>query len=177
VREEADSRKILSLIRALGREAQGPGRVYLVGGSSIVLLGDGRDSTIDVDLKLDPEPPGIFEAIAKLKNTLDVNIELAAPDQFIPALPGWRDRSQFIESVGQVEFYHYDFYSQALAKLERGHDRDHLDVKHLIDRELVQKERLWEFFESIESELIRFPSINPAQFRQAVESVCIQKPS
>ena len=30
------------------------------------------------------------------KDTLDVNVELAAPDQFIPALPGWRERSEFI---------------------------------------------------------------------------------
>ena len=62
-----------------------------------------------------------------------MNIELAAPDQFIPELPEWRDRSQFIESIGKVDFYHYDFYSQALAKLERGHDRDLKDVTYLID--------------------------------------------
>ena len=56
VLSEANEAKILHLIEQLGKRARGPGRIYLVGGSSIVLLGKGRQSTIDVDLKLDPEP-------------------------------------------------------------------------------------------------------------------------
>lgn len=170
MREEADRPKILQLIAELGKHAKGPGRVYLVGGSSIVLLENGRKTTIDVDLKLDPEPPGIFQAIATVKDSLGVNVELAAPDQFIPALPGWRERSRFIDSVGEVEFYHYDFYSQALAKLERGHDRDLRDVDFLIAHGLIDPTRLLEYFETIESELIRFPSVNPGHFRHAVKA-------
>ena len=98
------------------------GRIYLVGGASAVLLG-WRAMTVDVDLKLDPEPIGAFEAIAELKDSLDINIELAAPDQFIPALPGWRERSPFVARHGRVAFHHYDFYGQALGKIERGHRR------------------------------------------------------
>ena len=92
----------------------------MFGGSSIVLLGGGRHSTIGVDIKLAPEPAGVFNAIANLKNQLNVNNELAAPDQFIPEVPGWQSRSRFIETVSNVDFYHDDFYSQALAKPERG---------------------------------------------------------
>ena len=76
-------------MEAFGREATGPGRVYLTGGSTAVLEG-WREATVDVDLKLDPEPAGAFEAIAHLKDTLDINVELAAPDQFVPPLPGWQ---------------------------------------------------------------------------------------
>ena len=47
-----------------------------------------RDATIDVDLKLDPEPRGIFDAIVCAKNALEVNLELASPDDFMPALSG-----------------------------------------------------------------------------------------
>ena len=57
--------KILQWLGKLGEAAKGPGKIYLVGGGSIVLLGEGRDSTIDFGLKLDPEPPGIFEAICR----------------------------------------------------------------------------------------------------------------
>jgi hypothetical protein len=174
VRSTATKEKILLLIRELGKRAHGPGKIYLVGGSSIVLLEAGRDSTIDVDLKLDPEPAGIFEAIADLKNELDLNIELAAPDQFIPALPGWQERSQLIETVGQVEFLHYDFYGQALAKLDRGHDRDQADVNSMMERELVEPKELLRLFESIYAKLIRFPAINPDRFRQIVETACAQ---
>ena len=69
-----------------------------------VLMG-WRETTLDMDIKLDPEPRGIFEQIPRIKDELDVNIELAAPDQFIPELPRWRERSQFIDKFGQVEFY------------------------------------------------------------------------
>ena len=39
-----------------------------------------RETTVDADLKLDPEPAGVFEAIARLKDSLDINVELSAPD-------------------------------------------------------------------------------------------------
>ena len=61
-------------MRLLGREARGGGRIYLVGGASAVIVG-WRDTTIDVDLKLDPEPPGVFEAIARAKDVLNMNLD------------------------------------------------------------------------------------------------------
>jgi len=172
VRSAATKEKIQRLLRELGAKAKGPGRIYLVGGSSIVLLEAGRDSTIDVDLKLDPEPAGIFEAIAELKNSLDLNIELASPDQFIPALPRWRERCRFIEKIGEVEFLHYDLYAQALAKLERGHQRDLGDVEQMIERKLIQRDELLNLFRQIEPELIRHPAIDIPKFRQSVEETC-----
>lgn len=168
VRSLADQKKIERVVRELGRRAKGPGRVYLVGGSSVVLEG-GRAATIDVDLKLDPEPEGIFEAIAEIKNELDVNIELASPDQFIPEVPGWRERSAFIGREGEVDFYHYDFYGQALAKLERSHPRDLADVAAWIHTGRVRKDQLMECFLAIEPGLLRFPRIDAPSFRRRVE--------
>jgi hypothetical protein len=55
--------KIERLMQALGREAQGSGCIYFTGGASALLIG-WRSSTIDVDIRLDPEPLGIFQAIA-----------------------------------------------------------------------------------------------------------------
>ena len=55
-----------------------------------------------------PEPRLYFSAaarIAGLKEALQLNVELAAPDQFIPPLPGWRERSEQILTAGQVEFH------------------------------------------------------------------------
>ncbi len=100
----------------LAAAAQSPGKVYFTGGATALLLGF-REQTIDIDLKLDPEPKGVFEAIAKLKNSLDVNVELASPDNFIPAPRDWRERSRHIASIRSVEFFHYDFALQALSKL------------------------------------------------------------
>ena len=140
-RDATTAKKVCQLLRRLGEEAQGPGRVYLVGGASAVLVG-WRETTVDVDLKLAPEPPGVFEAIARAKEALDMNVELAAPDDFIPPLPGWQERSPHLAQHGQVAFFHYDFYAQALAKIERAHQLDWADVRAMSERGLIEPRQL-----------------------------------
>ena len=167
-RGTSDATKVLELMRRLGEEARGAGRVYLVGGASAVLVG-WRETTVDVDLKLDPEPPGIFEAIARAKDVLDMNIELAAPDDFIPPLPDWRQRSAFVVRHGQVDFLHYDFCAQALAKLERAHAQDLRDVRAMLARGLVRAEHLAQLFDAIAPEFPRYPAIDIPSFRSRLE--------
>ncbi len=171
MRASADASKIHAFMAALGKAVKSPGRVYLTGGATALLHG-WRASTVDVDLKADPEPQGMFEAIAVLKNSLNVNIELAAPDQFIPELPGWRERSLFITRHGLLEFYHYDLYSQALAKLQRGHERDLVDVEAMLKHDLIATARLLELFQKIEPGLIRYPGISAEVFRETVTQFC-----
>lgn len=124
--------------------------------------------TMDIDLKADPEPLGFFEALPRLKDELDINIELAAPDQFVPPLPGWKDRSKFIKQCGKLTFYHYDFYSQAMAKIERDHPRDRHDVAQMLKCGVVVISRLMELFNDIESQLVRYPAIDIASFKARV---------
>ncbi len=163
----AGAEKVRELMRRLGRDATGPGRIYLVGGSSAVLVG-WREATVDIDLKLDPEPEGVFEAIARAKEALNINVELAAPDDFLPPLPGWRERSPFIDRYGSVDYHHYDFYAQALAKLERGHEMDLSDVREMGRRGLIRASRLIELYESVEAAMVRYPAIDPPSFRRKV---------
>jgi hypothetical protein len=163
-----DPRKIEQLMQALGREANGSGSIYFTGGASALLIG-WRSSTVDIDIRLDPEPPGIFQAIARLKQELDINIELASPQDFLPPLPGWRDRSQFIGTQGKISFYHYDFTAQALAKLSRGYDRDISDVQAMYDQQLFSLAELRKGFEAIVPDLIRFPSLDSDVLRGKVE--------
>jgi hypothetical protein len=129
-----------------------------------------RSSTVDVDIRLDPEPPGIFQAIVKIKQELNINIELASPQDFLPPLPGWRDRSIFIGRQGQISFYHYDFTAQALSKLSRGFDRDIKDVEAMYEQGLFSSRDLRDCFEAIAPDLIRFPSLNPDVLRSRVEN-------
>ena len=151
----------------LGESATGEGTIYLVGGASALLHG-WRDTTLDVDLKLLPEPKGVFEAIAKLKDELQINIELASPDQFIPPLPEWESRSPFIAQHGAITFKHYDFYSQALSKLERGHTRDLFDVEQMLKLSLIERKKALSLFEEIVPDLVRYPSLELDDFRQRV---------
>ena len=160
-------------MEALGRRVQGPGRIYLVGGASAILLG-WRDSTIDVDIKLEPEPRAIFEAIADLKEELDINIELAAPDQFIPPLVGWRERSSFIKRYGEVDFFHYDFCGQVLAKIERNHCQDLADALALVNRGFVVVGELVRLFELAVDDLIRYPAIDASALRVKLETFMLK---
>ncbi len=154
-------------MEALAGAAKSPGKVYFTGGATALLLGF-REQTIDLDIKLDPEPEGVFEAIASLKNRLDLNIKLACPADFIPADPQWREHAHHIASIGRIEFYHYDFVLQALAKLERGHAQDLADVTSFVRGGHVTLEELRERLSQLEPDLLRYPAIDPGQFRKQV---------
>ena len=60
-------------------------RIYLTGGSTAVLEG-WRESTIDVDLRFEPEADELLRALPALKESLGVNIELASPTDFFSPL-------------------------------------------------------------------------------------------
>lgn len=167
MRSPADVAKLRRFLRELGRRSRGPGRVYLVGGATALDHG-WRASTVDVDLHLDPEPPGAFEAIAQLKDELDLNVELASPHQFLPPLPDWHERSPFVARHGEVEFFHYDLRAQALAKLARAHDRDRADVQAMLDRGLVTPDELSAALDTIRDRLVRYPALDAAAFERRV---------
>jgi uncharacterized nucleotidyltransferase DUF6036 len=155
-------------MEALARAADRELRIYVVGGTTAVLMG-WRSSTIDVDLVTRPEDDALLRAIPGIKERLQVNIELASPLDFIPVPPGWEDRSLPIVRIGRVSFHHFDLYAQALAKLERGHWQDVVDVREMIGRSLVTGPRLLAYFEQVEPELYRYPALDPPSFRRAVE--------
>ena len=150
----------------VGRLARRPVNVYFTGGVTAVLHG-WRDTTVDIDLKSDVS----IEGLSRLKEKLGINIELASPDDFIPELPGWRERSLYIGREGQVSYFHYDPYAQVLAKLERGHAQDLADVSSMFDGGLVEARGLLDLFERVEPDLDRYPAIDGASFRRAVEDV------
>ena len=170
MRQKVTAPRLEEFMKALASGVTEAARVYLVGGASSVLLG-WRDATIDVDLKLVPENDQLLRKLASLKDRHQLNIELASPDDFIPQLPGWQERSRFIRQEGKLTFLHYDFYSQALAKIERDHKIDLSDVGDMIKGKLIEPTRLLELFSQIEDQLYRYPALDPASFRQAVESL------
>src|SRR5437870_13899414 len=106
MRKQVTIETLKQFMQQLAAAARSPGKVYVTGGATALLLGF-REQTIDIDLKLDPEPEGAFEAIALLKNRLNLNVELASPDDFIPADSDWRERSRTIASTGPGVFFHY----------------------------------------------------------------------
>ncbi len=157
-------------MKALGKSARQPSRVYFTGGTTAVMHG-WRETTIDIDLSFDPERDELFRALPTLKESLRVNIELARPPDFIPSVPGWEDRSRFIRREGLVDFYHYDLYSQALSKIERGHDQDLKDVEEMLGRGMIETGKLLSLYKAIEPQLYRYPAIDPGSFGESVRAV------
>jgi hypothetical protein len=170
MREVADAKRIQRLMRALGAAAEREGAAYFTGGATAVLLG-WRTSTIDVDVLFAPESDSVMRAIPRLKEDLRINVELASPADFIPVPSGWEDRSLFVAREGRLSFYHFDPYSQALAKLERAHALDLEDVEALIERKLIDPARALSYFEEIAPDLYRFPALDSRGFRRRVEEV------
>jgi hypothetical protein len=170
MRRLVDAKRIRLFMKALGDEADGETRLYFAGGATAVLMG-WRASTVDVDIQMDPESDRLYRAIPRLKERLDLNVELASPDRFLPAVPGWQERSAFIAREGRISFYHYDLYAQALAKVHRGHSQDLMDVEEMLARGLIERSEILRRFEEIEPDLYRFPAVDPATFRRRVEEV------
>lgn len=157
-------------MHALGRAAREPARVYFTGGTTGLLFG-WRESTVDIDLRFEPERDELFRIISSLKDELDINIELASPPDFIPEVPGWQERSIFITHEGKLDFYHFDLYSQALSKIERGHVQDLADIESMFNDRLIEPEKLAQLFDAIEQNLYHYPAIRANRFGKALDDV------
>ncbi len=162
--------RVRAFLVALGKAARRPATVYLVGGASAVVEG-WRESTVDIDLRIEPELDELYRAVAELKNELNINVELASPDQFIPVADGWQERSPFVTSEGRLTIRHFDFVAQALAKISRGHDQDRGDVTAMLARGLVTRAQIADAFELVVPELYRYPALDPATFAASVAEV------
>jgi hypothetical protein len=175
VRRPVDRERLEQLMRELGAAADRPVRVYLTGGASALLLGF-RPTTLDVDYRFEPEVDPMLRAIPRLKEELELNLEPASPQDFLPELAGWRERSRFVASHGPASFYHYDFAAQALAKVERGHAQDLADVRDLLAAGLTTAEDLRRHLDAIEGQLYRYPAVDPPSLRRRLESVLEEVP-
>jgi len=167
VRRDADADGVRRFARELGRSTTTPARLYLVGDASAVLEG-WRVATLDIDLRLEPDDDDLLRELPRLKQRLDVNVELTSPLDFLPELPGWRERSPFLFRESRLDVHHFDFSSQALAKLERGFAQDLADVASMVAAGLVEPAHLLVLYARIEDALFRFPAVDPDSLREAV---------
>lgn len=170
MRAELTRERLAALMRELARTApRGKSyRVYLVGGGTAVYAG-WRASSIDADLCADED--AVFRDIQGIKERLNVNVEFARPEHFVPALEGSAERHVFIETVGRVSFYHYDPYAQVLSKVVRGFERDIEDARRFVRSGMVDPAKLRALVDAIpESAYAKYPSLSRAAVEQAVDA-------
>lgn len=164
VRRSLTRERLRDLMREIARHApRGRSyRVFLVGGGTAVQAG-WRESTIDADLHSDQED--VFRDIQGIKERLQLNVEFARPEDFVPALAGSEGRHVFVETVGRVSFYHYDPYAQLLSKVVRGFRRDMLDAERFVTSGMVDVTRFRSLVHGIpEAVYSKYPALS----RQAV---------
>lgn len=160
--------KLMHFLEQLGARARTRGACYLTGGACALLQG-WRETTVDVDLKFEPEPQGVFDAIPELKRSLEINVELASPDDFVPVPTNWKENSPFIGQFGNLSVYHFDFTAQAISKLERGHPKDLIDVRAMISRGLTSKQRVLDMVQMVLPMIRRYPAIDEDTFARRIE--------
>ena len=90
-----------------------------------------------------------LQTIRELKDELSINVELASPADFIPLPSGYRDRTEYVGRYGQLDVFHFDLYSTALSKIERGTEPDFEDVLALLRAQRIEWRQLERYFEEI----------------------------
>ena len=167
----ADATRIEQFMRELGRAVRVEGRVYLTGGDG---SSGWRDTTIDVDIKLIPDHDEILREIPRTQGELEPQRRAGGAIRFHPPTRGLGGSKSLIRREGQLSFHHFDPAAQALSKAERGHAQDVRDIEAMIATGLVNPAEVLIQFKAIEPELFRFPAIDPASFRKAIEDLFAQ---
>ncbi len=173
-RSPATRDRIERFLSELGRLYRGTGRLYLVGGTMMVLRGF-RLQTQDVDYTAQiaaNDEQDLTQAIVALKQRLDLNVEEASPGHFIPLPSGWEDRSPFVGRYGNLDVFTFDPVSTCLSKIARGTGPDVEDVLALLGAGLVQREQLVAAFQEIVPRLPRESvRVDEADFRRKFDAL------
>ncbi|GMQ77869.1 MAG: hypothetical protein BMS9Abin02_0360 [Anaerolineae bacterium] len=152
------SQVLRDFLNQLARCYRFPGRLYLVGGSSLALAA-AKVSTLDIDLQFDvpaEHREAFIHCLRQIGQQSQLSIEQASPDQFIPLPRGYRDRHQFIGRYGSIDVFHFDFYSVALSKLHRGNEKDFADVIEMVRQGLISLDQLRGYFHEVLPQLDSF---------------------
>lgn len=164
-----DRRTLHRFFEQLGRCYQHSGTLYLVGGTSLILLA-AKESTFDINIQFDIAPEHLSDFIRCLRETsrdLKLPVEQASPEQFIPLPSGHQERREYIGRYGNLDVLHFDPYSLALSKLHRGNEKDFADVIGMVHHAIIDQEQLSAYFQEIlpEYEFYRVGT-NPEDFKR-----------
>ena len=151
MRPPIDRLRVHYFLVKLGIEFHYPARLYLVGGTTLVYEGL-RQQSLDIDISYevaDEHEAEFSRVIRRLKEDMQINIELASPGDFIPLPAGWKERANFVGRFGQVDVFHFDLYSTALSKIERGREGDYEDILAMLRSEQINMVELESAFANI----------------------------
>jgi hypothetical protein len=173
-REPVQRQRIERFLMELGRRFRGSGRIYLVGGTTMVYEGF-RDQTLEVKLAFEfssQYQTQFIEIVREVNQELNVIVKEVSPGDFIPLPAGYKDRCRFLGRFGNIDVFHFDPYSMALSKIERSTEEDFSDVLALLEADWIQIETLELHFQDI---LPRYATeslkADPREFQQKFEAL------
>jgi hypothetical protein len=143
--------RIDSFLRRVAQEFRKPVRLYLVGGSSYVYEGLLRQ-TLDIDFALevaDSDRIALITTLREISFPLEVELDEVSPADFMALPSGYEKRHEFIARFGQLEVFHYDWYSSALSKIMRGQRQDFDDVVTALKSQRVTWTRLESMYREV----------------------------
>jgi hypothetical protein len=155
---EVTAETLQDFLEQLGRCYRRSGRLYLVGGSSLILV-NVKISTFDIDLQFDVPDEyqnEFIRCLREISRQRQLPVEQASPEQFIPLPLGYQNRHQFIGRYSSLDVFHYDFYSVALSKLHRGNEKDYVDAIGMVKQGLISLPQLREQFNEVLPQLEAF---------------------
>ncbi len=161
--KSVDAGRVLAFLRQLGECYRHPGIVYLVGGSSLLLLA-AKTTTADIDIQFVVPNEGHTEFIRCLRQIsreMGIPIEQASPAEFVPLPAGYEERRHFVGHFGLLDVFHFDFYSVALSKLLRGSEKDYGDLISMLRGHVIDMASLELYFQEV------LPKIEDYNLRQS----------
>ena len=183
MRPPIDRLRVHYFLVKLGMEFRHPARVYLVGGTTMVYEGL-REQSLDIDISYevaDEHEAEFAQVIRRLKDELQINVEQASPGDFIPLPSGWKERAKHVGHFGTVDVFHFDLYSSALSKIERGREGDYQDVLSMLRADHIEMGELRAAFENIMPRVERESlKRNPDRFRRnfgVLEQLALASPA
>jgi Nucleotidyltransferase of unknown function (DUF6036) len=168
--ESLTKQDILSFLEELGKQVTSGTSLMLLSGSALSLLGNPRPA-LDIDYLADDQNKADFQlSIDRLASQLHIKVEGVPFDRYIPFPEGTSQRHIFYRQFGLLEVTILDPYTIALAKIDRGLDKDLGDVIFLIQNGLVELDRLQSVVENALERAAEF-DLHPDQARQHLEVI------
>lgn len=174
MRPNVDKQTIESFLQQLGRTFRKPGRLYLVCGAALVHAGVRPGFTQDINIQVGGANESEFIiGIQRLIQQMQINVEFASPQDFIPLPSQWEAHAQFVARYGQIDVFYFDFYSIALSKIERGTTRDIEDVKLLVQQQRIELNELDAAYQEVFAQLGkgRYLKVTPERFAERYASI------
>jgi hypothetical protein len=141
-------------LRRVAQDIRQPIKLYLVGGASYVYAGF-LQQTLDIDFALEVTASDripLIKTLREISYQLEFVLDEVSPADFIVLPVGHEKRHESIGRLGQLEVFHYDWYSTALSKTMRGQRQDFADVVTVLKSQRV----VWARLESMCLEVLPF---------------------